>query len=108
MKILCAIDGSRYSRCAFQALPYLKIGADSSVTLLHVVNTDQLKINKRMSPDANQAIAKALAMAEGGGHTLLTRFEKAAPAQWGGVQSQVVKGSPAAAITRLLVDRAAI
>lgn len=100
MKILCAIDGSRYSRCAFQALPYLKIGADSSVTLLHVVNTDQLKVNKRMSPEANQAIAKALAMAEAGGHTLLTSFEKAAPAQWGCVQSQVVKGRPAAAITR--------
>ena len=98
MKILCAIDGSRYSRCAFQALPYLEIGADASVTLLHVVNTDQLKVIKSMSPGANQAIAKALAMAEAGGHTLLTRFEKATPAQW--VQSQVVKGRPAAAITR--------
>lgn len=100
MKILCAIDGSRYSRCAFQALPYLEIGADSSVTLLHVVNTDQLKVNKRLSQEANQAIAKALVMAEAGGHTLLTRFEKGSPAQWGGVQSQVVKGRPVAAITR--------
>ena len=99
MKILCAIDGSRYSRCAFQALPYLKIGADSSVTLLHVVNSDQLKVNKRLSPKGNQAIAKALAMAEIGGRTVLTRSEKAAPAQWR-VQSHLVNGRPAAAITR--------
>ena len=48
LKILCAIDGSQYSRCAFQALPYLKIGADSSVTLLHVVNTDQLNVNNSL------------------------------------------------------------
>jgi len=39
-------------------------------------------------------------MAEAGGGTLLTRVEKTAPAQWGRVQSQLVKGRPAAAITR--------
>jgi nucleotide-binding universal stress UspA family protein len=84
----------------FQALAYLKIGADSSVTLLHVMNSDQLNVNKRLSPEANQAIAKALVMAEAGGHALLTRSEKAVPAQWGRVQSQLVKGRPATAITR--------
>lgn len=84
MKILCAIDGSRYSRWALNALQYLKIGADSSLTLLHVVNTDRLKVDKSMNVGANQALARALALAESDGHTLLAR--------------QVVKGRPAAAI----------
>lgn len=86
VKILCAIDGSRYSRWALNALQYLKIGADSSLTLLHVVNTDRLKVDKSMNVGANQALARALALAESDGHTLLAR--------------QVVKGRPAAAIAR--------
>ena len=66
LKILCSIHRSRYSRSAFEVLSYLKIRADSSVTM-HVVNTEQLKVNKSLSSEAIQAIAKALAMAESGG-----------------------------------------
>ncbi len=45
---------------------------------MHVVNTEQLKVNKSLSSEAIQEIAKALAMAAVGGRTLLTRSEKAA------------------------------
>jgi|GEM_PF-3750103 len=70
---------------------------------------DQPKVNKSLSSEAVQAIAKALTMAEvGRGRTLLTRSEKAAPAQYGCVRSQLVKGRPAAALHGLLVDTAAI
>jgi len=62
---------------------------------------DQPKVNKSLSSEAVQAIAKALTMAEvGRGRTLLTRSEKAAPAQYGCVRSQLVKGPSCSCITR--------
>ena len=101
VKILCAIDGSRYSRWALQALQYLKQGAESSLTLLHVVSTDQLEVNKGMRVGAKKSIARALALAEAGGQALLTRSEKAMPPQRASVERQVVKGRPATAIARV-------
>jgi hypothetical protein len=108
VKIFCAIDGSRYSRWALEALQYLKRGTDASFTFLHVVNTDQLKVKKGISSGENQAIARTLAQAQVAGHALLARSEKAAPAQWGNVQCQVVKGRLRLPLQSLLVDTVAI
>lgn len=43
MKILCAVDGSEFSRWAIEAVGALGQNAPSSVTLLHVVDTRHLK-----------------------------------------------------------------
>lgn len=76
MKIVCAVGGSRYSHSILEALQRVEMPSESSVELLHVIETDRLSLNKGMSSEAKQAIQKGLVLAQVRGEGLMSRAEE--------------------------------
>jgi nucleotide-binding universal stress UspA family protein len=68
MHILCAVDGSEYSRWGVQALEALASREPEHVTLLHVINMPALRTAKGKNPVAER---RALAAMEKAGGILL-------------------------------------
>lgn len=100
MKILCAIDGSRYSRWVLEALKRIDMPSESSVELLHVIDRDQWPPNKHMSSQAKEAIQKGLVRAHASGHAFMTSAEKAVFARGISAHGHVMTGRPVDTIVR--------
>jgi nucleotide-binding universal stress UspA family protein len=100
MMILCAIDGSRYARWALELLRRLRFGPDSGLLLVHVVDVDKFTKRKGLDPTVQAAMKQALELADLGGQDMLQHARAIMAPAWRAVQTKVVRGHPAEAITR--------
>jgi nucleotide-binding universal stress UspA family protein len=102
VKILCAIDGSRYSQWALDWLAHVCAPDGSSLLLVHAVDLTQFKSLPTLSRKGRAALVKVLESSLEGAARLLERAEeKAAAAGWE-VRAKLVRGRPAEAIARLV------
>lgn len=105
MKILCAVDGSRYSRWALEALQRLNFAPGSTLFLLHAVDAGKLRPSAEADATTKEALRQGLRLAEAGGRKLLARAEAVASSQWSSVSAGIVRGDPAHAIVRTAASR---
>ena len=95
MKILCAIDGSRYSRWALDVVCRLDAPPDSSLRLLHVIDIRQFTPRRTATEKTKDAFRQGLDLAEQHGRLLLTRAQERASSKWNAVETSQAKGGPA-------------
>lgn len=105
MKVLCAIDGSRYSRWALEALGCLQVFPGSALLLLHVVNVERFRVSAELNAATKEAMRHGLYLAETGGRKLLRRAKAAVSSQWSSVAVKTLRGDPAQTIIRTAVDQ---
>jgi nucleotide-binding universal stress UspA family protein len=100
MKILCAIDGSRYSQWALDWLRRLAVPADVSLLLVHAVDLAQFKSLPKLDRRGRATLVKVLECSLEGGARLLEWAEVKAAATWPDVRAKLLRGRPADAIAR--------
>ena len=100
MKIVCAIDGSRYSEWALDWLRHLAPPDDSSPLLVHAVDLTQFKTLPRLDRKARAALVKVLDFSLEGAARLLEGAELKAARTWGRVRARLLRGRAAEAIVR--------
>jgi nucleotide-binding universal stress UspA family protein len=98
MKVLCAIDGSRYSEWALELIPQIVEPATSVLALVHAVDAAKFKAARRLGTTTEEAIEHALELAEQGGARLLERARRDVMPTWVGVRTKLLKGEPAHAV----------
>ena len=100
MKILCGIDGSRHSHWALELLRRLRFGPDAGLLLVHVVDVDKFTKRRGLDPTVRAAMKQALELADLSGWEMLQHARAIMAPAWGAVQTKVVRGHPAEALTR--------
>ena len=100
MKIVCAIDGSRYSEWALDWLRHLASPNDSSLLLVHAVDLAQFKTLSRLDRKARATLVKVLDFSLEGAARLLEGAELKAARTWGRVRARLLRGRAAEAIVR--------
>lgn len=100
MKVVCAIDGSRYSQWALRWPHRLCEPAETSLLLVHAVDLGQYKGLARMDRRSRAALVKALELSLEGAARLLERAEMKTAAAWPEVRAKLLRGRPAEVIAR--------
>ena len=100
MKVLCAVDGSKHSRWAAEALQRWNFPPSSALVLLHVVDTAKFRLPQTAGEAAQGAMKRAQIMAKEIGRGLLERMKMALQSVWSVVESRIIRGRPAEAIVR--------
>jgi nucleotide-binding universal stress UspA family protein len=100
MKILCAIDGSRYSQWALGWLPHVCSPDDCSLLLVHAVDMTQFKSLSKLDRKTRLALVNLLDCSLEGAARVLEWAELKASPSWGPVRAKLLRGSPAEAIAR--------
>ena len=100
MKIVCAIDGSRYSEWTLDWLRHLASPNDSSLLLVHAVDLAQFKTLSRLDRKARATLVKVLDFSLEGAARLLEGAELKAARTWGRVRARLLRGRAAEAIVR--------
>jgi nucleotide-binding universal stress UspA family protein len=100
MKVLCAVDGSKHSKWALEALRRWPFPRGSALVLVHMVDTAKYKPHRGAGEGAEDAMRQALGLAEETGRTVLAREKAALSPVWGTVDSRLVRGHPAESIVR--------
>ncbi len=100
MKIVCAIDGSRYSEWALDWLRKLSTPDDSSLLLLHAVDMTPFKTLPKLDQQSRSAFVKVLEFSLEGTARLLEGAEVKAAKTWGDVQAKLLRGRPVEVIAR--------
>lgn len=98
MKIVCAIDGSRYSQWALDWLRQIHIPNDASLLLVHVVDMTQFKTFPKLDRKARSTLVKALDFSLETGARLLESAELKAAQVWRHVRAKLLRGHPGKAI----------
>ncbi|MGQ0666542.1 MAG: universal stress protein [Nitrospiraceae bacterium] len=100
MKIVCAIDGSRYSEWALDWLRRLCSPGESSLLLVHAVDMTQFKTWPSLEQKARSALVKVLEFSLEGAARLLEGAEVKAAKTWPDVRAKLLRGRPAEVIAR--------
>ena len=100
VKILCAIDGSRYSQWALDWLRQLCVPTDASLLLVYAVDMRQFKSPPNLNRTGRATLVKVLECSLEGGARLLEWAEVKAAATWPDVRAKLLRGRPAEAIAR--------
>lgn len=100
MKIVCAIDGSRYSEWALDWVRRLCSPDESSLLLVHAVDMTQFKALPNLNRRARSALVKVLEFSLEGAARLLEGAEMKAASTWGDVRAKLLRGRPAEVIAR--------
>lgn len=100
MKIVCAIDGSRYSEWALDWLRRLRLPEGSSLLLVHAVDLTQFKTLPRLDPKARSALVKVLEFTLEGAARLLEIAELKAAKICGEIHAKLLRGRPAEVLAR--------
>jgi nucleotide-binding universal stress UspA family protein len=100
VKIVCAIDGSRYSEWALDWLRRLAPADNSSLLLVHAVDPTQFKNLPTLDRKSRSALVKVLDFSLEGAALLLEGAAVKAARTWGNVRAKLLRGRPAAAIAR--------
>jgi len=100
MKILCAIDGSRYSQWALAWLRRLCSPDGCSLLLVHAVDMTQFKTLPTLDQKSRSALVKVMEFSFEGAARLLEAAEVKAAKTWGDVRAKLLRGRPAEVIAR--------
>lgn len=100
MKIVCAIDGSRYSEWALDWVRRLASPDDSSLLLVHAVDLTQFKTLTTLDQKSRSALVKVLEFSLEGAVRLLEGAEVKAAKTWGDVRAKLLRGRAAEVIAR--------
>jgi nucleotide-binding universal stress UspA family protein len=100
MKIVCAIDGSRYSEWALDWVRRLAPPDDSSLLLVHAVDLTQFKTLPTLDRKSRSALVKVMEFSLESAALLLEGAEVKAAKTWGDVRGKLLRGRPAEAIAR--------
>ena len=100
MKIVCAIDGSRYSEWALDWLRRLCSPGKNSLMLVHAVDMTQFKTLPSLDQKSRSALVKVLEFSLEGAARLLEGAEVKAARRWGDVRAKLLRGRPAEVIAR--------
>lgn len=100
MKIVCAIDGSRYSAWALEWIAHVCEPDTSSLLLVHAVDMAPFKPLPRLDRKARAALVRVLETSLEGAARLLESAEMKVSKTWGDVKAKLLRGSPAEAIVR--------
>lgn len=100
MKIVCAIDGSRYSEWALDWVRRLASPDDSSLLLVHAVDLTQFKTLPTLDQKSRSALVKVLEFSLEGAARLLEGAEVKAAKTWGDVRAKLLRGRAAEVIAR--------
>jgi nucleotide-binding universal stress UspA family protein len=100
MRILCAIDGSRYSQWILDWLRELCIPTDASLLLVHAVDMKQFNSIAKLGRTRRATLVKVLELSLEGGTRLLEGAQMKAAAIWPDVRARLLRGRPADAIAR--------
>ncbi len=100
MKIVCAIDGSRYSQWALDWLPHLFPPADCALLLVHAVDMTQFKTLPKLDQKSRSALVKVLEFSLESAARLLEGAQMKAAKTWGDVRAKLLRGHPAEVIAR--------
>lgn len=100
MKILCAIDGSRYSQWGLDWLRRLCSPDDGSLMLVHAVDMTQFKALPKLDQKSRSALVKVLEFSLEGAARLLEGAEVKAAKTWSDVRAKLLRGHPAEVIAR--------
>jgi nucleotide-binding universal stress UspA family protein len=100
MKIVCAIDGSRYSEWALDWLRRLCALEKNSLLLVHAVDMTQFKTLPTLDQKSRSALVKVLEYSLEGAARLLEGAEVKAARTWGNVRAKLLRGRPAEVIAR--------
>ncbi|MBM4133542.1 MAG: universal stress protein [Nitrospira sp.] len=99
--ILCAVDGSRHSQMALDMVHHALARPGERVGLVHVIDLSRFRPVKGMSQAAKRALEKALGVAERNGRALLARAEAILTQEGIQVETSLVRGYPAEAVTKV-------
>jgi len=99
MKIVCAIDGSRYSQWALDWLRRIHAHRDGSLLLVHAVDMTQFKTFSKLNRKSRSALVKVLDVSLEAAARLLESAELKAARTWDHVRAKLLRGRPAEAIT---------
>jgi nucleotide-binding universal stress UspA family protein len=100
MKIVCAIDGSRYSQWELDWLRRLCAPDDCSLLLVHAVDMTQFKTLPTLDQKSRSALVKVMEFSFEGAARLLEVAEVKAARTWGDVRAKLLRGRPAEGIAR--------
>ena len=100
MKIVCAIDGSRYSQWELDWLRRLCSPDDCSLLLVHAVDMTQFKTLPKLDQKSRSALVKVMEFSFEGAARLLEAAEVKAAKTWGDVRAKLLRGHPAEVIAR--------
>ena len=100
MKILCAIDGSRYSQWALDWLPHVCSPDDCSLLLVHAIDMTRFKSLPKLNRKTRLALVNLLDCSLEGAARLLERAKLKAFPSWGPVRAKLLRGSPITAVAR--------
>lgn len=98
MKIVCAIDGSRYSEWVLDWLRRNRVSNDASLLLVHAVDMTQFKTFSTLDRKARSTLVKVLDVSLEAAARLLESAELKAAQAWGQVRAKLLRGHPAEAI----------
>jgi nucleotide-binding universal stress UspA family protein len=101
VKILCAIDGSRYSQWALDWLSHLCVPEESSLLLAHALDLTQFKSLPKLDRKGRSSLVEVLECSLEGAARLLERAEAKAAATGWDVRAKLLRGRPAEAIALL-------
>jgi nucleotide-binding universal stress UspA family protein len=100
MKIVCAIDGSRYTEWVLDWVRRLASPDDSSLLLVHAVDLTRFKTLPTLDRKSRSALVKVLAFSLEGAALLLEGAELKAANTWGDVRAKLLRGRAAEVISR--------
>jgi nucleotide-binding universal stress UspA family protein len=100
MKIVCAIDGSRYSQWALDWLRRLCLPERNSLLLVHAVDMTQFKTLPRLDQKTRLALVKVLEFSLEGAARLLEGAELKVATSWRNVHAKLLRGRPAEVLAR--------
>nr|MBI3614651.1 universal stress protein [Nitrospirota bacterium] len=99
--ILCAVDGSRHSQMALDMVHHTLARPGETVGLVHVIDLGRFQPAKGMTQAAKRALEKALGVAERNGRNLLDQAEALLTQEGIQVETSLVRGYPAEAVTKV-------
>jgi nucleotide-binding universal stress UspA family protein len=100
VKLLCAVDGSKHSRRALEALQRWSFPEGSSLILVHVLDMAKLRAPKGLGQAAQGAMKRAATFAKEIGQDMLKRMGTKLFARWKTVERRILRGHPAETIVR--------
>ncbi len=100
MKVLCAVDGSKYSQWAGEMLRRWAFPEGSTLVLVHVVDVRIFKPARGLGKAERAAMNRALDLAEQSGRGVLERMKATVRSRWTAVDCRLLRGRPAETIAR--------
>lgn len=100
MKVLCALDGSKYSQWALEWIPRICSPNNSSLLLVHAIDSTPFKRLPMLDQKTRSRVVKMLELSLERAESLLEAAELKVAKTWSEFSAKLLRGNPAEAIAR--------